>query len=88
MIMLESILRIKEYCYHPQIFLEECKHDVNNIKRIDVLIMTLIKAHLINQIMYLMVRLIMSLIVVLIIINVLDLLRNLISFLMNLKLKT
>ena len=33
MIMLESFLRIKEYCYHPQTFLEQCKHDVNNIKR-------------------------------------------------------
>ena len=33
-IRIESILRTSEPKYHPQVFLEECKYEVKNIRRI------------------------------------------------------
>ena len=79
-IKLESIYRSRESLYYPQVFLEECKNEVKNIKRTRH-IMALKKAHLMNQIMNLRVMLmIMCLIVIM---NVI--IMNLKSLLMNLK---
>ena len=43
LIKLESIIRSEETLHYPQTILEECKYDVKNIKKVDVLLMSLKK---------------------------------------------
>ena len=49
-IRLKSILRRNKTTNHPQIILEECKYTIKNLKEINILVMALKRAHLMNQI--------------------------------------
>ena len=76
--MLESVIRTEGDYYYLQTFVEECKYEVKNIKRSKCIdFMTLIKTHLINQIVS-MTAILIFILIVRLIVNLESLLRNLI----------